>query len=277
MRFAILFAMVLCSSYFFANYLQKNFIAPQKSSKSYRHYDSLLESQSTAKSNVLWNTNFQKSFKKAKKNGQPLMIYFWADWCLPCKQVEKEVFSQERFFSFVRRNRFVLLRVDLSEDKKQSFLVNKYNVQEIPGFVIINPLSKKYKVISGYKSKTTFWKKLKKGLIISDKRIIQLSKRKMQFYYLSLLKKHPQSLLYSMSHSFSSCLGQTFFISLFMPHMQQTINLSSHQFGVLYAIATFLSAFLLSIAGRWIDYIKLNYYSLISLTILFASMFLTRL
>jgi MFS family permease len=58
--------------------------------------------------------------------------------------------------------------------------------------------------------------------------------------------------------NFFSSFGQTFFISLYVPFLVESLKISNAGFGSLYATVTVISAFLLSVTGKYIDSIPLK-------------------
>lgn len=76
--------------------------------------------------------------------------------------------------------------------------------------------------------------------------------------------------------NFFSAYGQTFFISIFVPFWVLDFGISNAYFGSMYASVTIASAFLLSVAGKYIDRMSLRKYSLLvfiglALSVLFLS------
>ena len=61
-----------------------------------------------------WTAATLTVIQQAKENGQPVILDFRADWCLPCLKMEKEIFSQPKVLSAASQDKVQLLRVDLT-------------------------------------------------------------------------------------------------------------------------------------------------------------------
>lgn len=85
-----------------------------------------------------------------------------------------------------------------------------------------------------------------------------------QSSYLAVVKSSPRPLIYAVSHSFFSGLGQTYLISLFIPHIQQMTHKEHSYLGYMYAFATILAAFTVPFLGAFIDKMHLKRFSLIT-------------
>lgn len=81
--------------------------------------------------------------------------------------------------------------------------------------------------------------------------------------YLSLLRRHPELLGFGVLLTFSSSLGQTFFISVFGAEIRGDFGLSHGDFGAVYSIATLLSAGTLLWAGKLVDRVPLERFTLV--------------
>ena len=97
-----------------------------------------------------WETNFRQALKKAKENSKYLLLNFsGSDWCVYCKKLDKEVFSQKAFQKYARKN-FVCVILDFpfksaqDEDLKaqNTALAGRYRVQGYPTIVILNSRGK---------------------------------------------------------------------------------------------------------------------------------------
>ncbi|NNC82641.1 MAG: thioredoxin fold domain-containing protein [Flavobacteriales bacterium] len=97
---------------------------------------------------------FEGSFEEAKavaaKEGKPLFIDFYADWCVPCKQMEKYGF-RDKDFSFHINTSFIAVKVDVEQfvgmDVAEAYRVNKY-----PTLIITDSRGKELRRREGYQS-----------------------------------------------------------------------------------------------------------------------------
>jgi thiol:disulfide interchange protein DsbD len=130
-------------------------------------------------SGILAKTNsstpqFALSFKRIKNNadldsqllaanGKPVMLDFYADWCVACKELEQFTFSDSRVQSALKDT--VLLQIDMTNNTEEDkALLAKFNLFGPPGIVFFNAQAheeKSLKVV-GFKSADDFLEILNK-------------------------------------------------------------------------------------------------------------------
>lgn len=109
--------------------------------------------------NVKWLTNLEQAKKIAKKEHKPILLYFTgSDWCAPCKALEENVFSTERFIYYA--DNLVLVKIDIPRaidiiSKKQlkynKKLLAKYNKEEKFYYLLsLNHKGQKKATMHGY-------------------------------------------------------------------------------------------------------------------------------
>jgi thioredoxin-like negative regulator of GroEL len=83
-----------------------------------------------ADTGVQWYSSVEEASMLAVRQNRPLMIDFWADWCAPCKTMEKEVYSTADFHRAAER--FLLVKINY--DRKLAVAM-KYHVENLPTIV----------------------------------------------------------------------------------------------------------------------------------------------
>jgi thiol:disulfide interchange protein DsbD len=117
---------------------------------------------------IQWIPYDQSVIAQAAEEKRPVILEFNADWCAPCRIMEREVFADPEVIKLSRN--FVTVRVDLS--RVQPFhdqLMDRYQVRGIPLVVFINSDGKEVERlrIVGLVDKTQFADRLKELLKIS--------------------------------------------------------------------------------------------------------------
>ena len=78
-----------------------------------------------------WETDYGKAKNLCKESGKLMVVDFWADWCQPCKVMEKELWDNPDV-KFNARN-FVAVKIDITNDRNTAEI---FNVEGIPMVVI---------------------------------------------------------------------------------------------------------------------------------------------
>lgn len=82
--------------------------------------------------------DFENKLAQAKAAGKPVMLDFYADWCIYCKDYEKYVFTDPRVIQ--RLDNFVLLKADVTDnDDKDKALLRSFNLVAPPAILFFGP------------------------------------------------------------------------------------------------------------------------------------------
>jgi len=93
-----------------------------------------------------WQRNVEEALKAAKEKSTPIFIDFWADWCPPCRQMERDVWPDKDLIA-VSRN-FVCISVNSDYNKGFS---RAYTVTALPTLIITDPVGNELFRFVGYK------------------------------------------------------------------------------------------------------------------------------
>lgn len=95
---------------------------------------------------VAWNVDVPKAIQKAKAEKKLVILDFTgSDWCIWCKRLDKEVFSQKEFADYAAKN-LVAVKLDFPRTVQQTAelkkankaLQEKYNIEGYPTVVVLN-------------------------------------------------------------------------------------------------------------------------------------------
>ncbi|MFP3873189.1 MAG: protein-disulfide reductase DsbD [Thiohalophilus sp.] len=82
--------------------------------------------------------DFEQELARASDAGKPVMLDFYADWCIYCKDYEKYVFTDQRVIE--RLDNFVLLKADVTDnDDKDKALLRKFGLTAPPAILFFGP------------------------------------------------------------------------------------------------------------------------------------------
>ncbi|SUX54282.1 protein-disulfide reductase DsbD [Chromobacterium vaccinii] len=86
---------------------------------------------------------------EAKAAGKPLLLDFYADWCVACKEMEADVFPQPQVAAQMQR--FVLLRADVTANNPEhQALLKRFGLFGPPGIILFDSQSRESNRVVGY-------------------------------------------------------------------------------------------------------------------------------
>ncbi len=88
---------------------------------------------------INWQSYSDEMMSEARQQNKPVIIDFYADWCLPCKELDKFTFSQPEVIELSKK--FYMLKVDLTtaSDPLGRELRQRFQVKGVPTIVFISP------------------------------------------------------------------------------------------------------------------------------------------
>ena len=87
---------------------------------------------------VAWRSDYEAALAQAAEADRPVLLDFTADWCPPCKQMLRDVYSNKTLAKRIEKH-VIPVKVDLSKpNEKQEALARQWGVRGIPTLVILD-------------------------------------------------------------------------------------------------------------------------------------------
>ncbi|MDR2934848.1 MAG: thioredoxin fold domain-containing protein [Candidatus Adiutrix sp.] len=96
-----------------------------------------------------------EALKLAEAENKLVMIFFWAEWCVYCGQIRREVFTEPKVHEVFDRD-FLAVSVDIEQDPGE--LARKYRARSLPTLVFLNAASEIVGILPGAVDQETFLK-----------------------------------------------------------------------------------------------------------------------
>ncbi len=109
---------------------------------------------------IAWKPYSQEELSKAGEAGKPVIIDFYAEWCIPCKELDKMTFSNPAVID--ESARFVRLKVDLTSSTSEAAvnLIKTFNITGVPTVVIFDASGNEVERITKFVPADEFLKSL---------------------------------------------------------------------------------------------------------------------
>ena len=98
-----------------------------------------------------WYGSLEDASAEARGTNRPMLLDFWADWCVACKVMETEVYNDQTFVDAAQP--FLTVRIDY--DKKTA-IARKYNVAALPTIVFTDSYGNEIFRYAGFMDVKTF-------------------------------------------------------------------------------------------------------------------------
>jgi len=85
------------------------------------------ETGETTARGINWIKDYRQGLAHAQESGKPMMLFFTADWCPPCLEMKKNVFSDARVIEASLE--LVNIYIDVDKDRRT---LTEYRVRVIP-------------------------------------------------------------------------------------------------------------------------------------------------
>jgi protein disulfide-isomerase len=86
---------------------------------------------------VSWSTDFTTAQEQAVQSGKPMILFFTATWCSPCRIMKRTIWADEQVTTEVNE-RFIPLML-YADDPHMAEVFTRYGVRATPTTLILDP------------------------------------------------------------------------------------------------------------------------------------------
>ncbi len=96
---------------------------------------------------VRWTEDFDAALKEAAATGKPVMLDFFATWCMPCKIMDRVTYTDASVIDETKS--WISVRIDVD---RHAALAERYRIQAVPTIVFLNPDGTERSRLEGFAS-----------------------------------------------------------------------------------------------------------------------------
>jgi tetratricopeptide (TPR) repeat protein len=107
---------------------------------------------------IRWERNFEVALQKAKAQGKPVFVDFWAPWCGWCQRLDETTYVDPEVVRLSRS--FVAVKVNTDGDRSETRVAGRYNVSDLPTIAFLSPAGRSILRITGFQGPGQFPREL---------------------------------------------------------------------------------------------------------------------
>lgn len=104
--------------------------------------------------NVTWAKDYASAQQQASQSGKPIILFFTATWCVPCRIMKRNLWADEQVEAVVKAG-FTSVMIDV-DDPNAAAAMSRHQVVATPTTIITDPQGKVFKRVEGGIGKTEF-------------------------------------------------------------------------------------------------------------------------
>ncbi len=102
---------------------------------------------------VTWGENLPAALDRARSEGKPVLVNFYADWCVWCQRLESTTFRDAEVANLLQER---VVPVSLDVDNEGRELSSRYRVDGLPTILLLDADGREIGRLPGYMPPTGF-------------------------------------------------------------------------------------------------------------------------
>jgi thiol:disulfide interchange protein DsbD len=103
------------------------------------------------KETLHFNLYNPQAFEESTASGNPTMVYFTADWCVPCRELKLFTFSDEGVMESVEEKKYTAYVIDLTTLEPEDKTAKEFfNIKGVPTVILYNGDGAEIKRFTGF-------------------------------------------------------------------------------------------------------------------------------
>jgi len=94
---------------------------------------------------IPWRADYDAGVAEARAAGKPVMLYFTADWCEPCKRMKRTTWADPAVRDALAGH--VPIRIDID---KSPAMAKRFGVNSVPRLIILDDAGEPLSIRTGY-------------------------------------------------------------------------------------------------------------------------------
>ncbi len=115
-----------------------------------------LAAQKTAPKKIRWFTSMPEAIKESQRTGKPIFADFYADWCPPCKMLERQTYPNAKVIA--ESQKWVMVKIDT---EKHTDLAVEYGIMSLPTLAALDSKGEPVNGTTGFVNAADFVKFLR--------------------------------------------------------------------------------------------------------------------
>ncbi len=107
---------------------------------------------------IHWERGFEVALQKAKAQGKPVFVDFWAPWCGWCQRLDETTYVDPEVVRLSRD--FVAVKINTEGVRSETQVALRYNVSDLPTIAFLSPAGRSILRVTGFQGPGQFPREL---------------------------------------------------------------------------------------------------------------------